>query len=217
MRTILISTFVAAILPTMAAIAAPIPTLFDTGVDAAGNPLPNGSLDTHYTLTTVPSGTAQLAVHTSAGGYPVGPWIGDDSLSAWIGPKNDPQLDGPVGYYDYETTFTLNGFDPATVSITGQWSADNEGINILINGVATGQTTNGGETAFNGFTPFTISSGFVPGVNTIDFIVNNDGGPTGLRVEMTGAASLASIIPEPSSLAAFATGLVALMMMWWRD
>jgi hypothetical protein len=49
-------------------------------------------------------------------------------------------LDGPVGAYDYRTTFNLAGFNPSTASITGQWSTDNEGVEILINGVATGKT-----------------------------------------------------------------------------
>jgi hypothetical protein len=217
MRTLLFSALVAAIVPSMAAVAAPITTLFDTGVNAAGHTLPNGSAgDQHYTLVNVPGGTTALIVHTAAGGYPVGPWIGDDTLSAWIGPRNDGQLDGPSGTYDYQTTFTLNGFDPATASITGLWSADDQGVNIVFNGVATGQTTNGGDSAYQGFTPFTITSGFVAGVNTIDFIVHNNNGPTGLRVEATGTASPFAIIPEPSGLAAVAAGMVALMTMWWR-
>jgi hypothetical protein len=214
MRTLLVSALLAAIVPSMAAVAAPITTLFDTGVDAAGNTLPNGStLDPHYTLTSVPGGTTNLAVHTSAGGYPVGPWIGDDALSTWIGPNNDGQLDGPAGTYDYQTTFSLNGFDPATVSITGEWSADNQGLNIVINGIATGQTTSGGDSAYQHFTPFTITSGFVAGVNTIDFIVHNDGGPTGLRVEATGTASPLAVILEPPGLAALASGIIALSLL----
>jgi hypothetical protein len=217
MRTLLFSALVATIVPTTAAVAAPITTLFDTGVNAAGHTLPNGSGgDQHYTLASVPGGTTRLVVHTSESGYPVGPWVGDDALSAWIGPRNDEQLDGPAGIYDYQTTFTLSGFDPATASITGQWSADNQGLNILINGVATGQTANGGSNAFGGFTPFTITSGFVAGVNTIDFLVENDGGPTGLRVEATGTATPAGLIPEPSGLAAIAAGMAALMAMWRR-
>lgn len=31
---------------------------------------------------------------TSSGGYPIGPYIGDNSLSAWIGPNNDDDLNG---------------------------------------------------------------------------------------------------------------------------
>ncbi len=45
--------------------------------------------------------------------------------------------------------------------------------------------------ASSAFTPFVISSGFVAGENTMDFIVNNGGSsrnPTGLRVDLSGTA-----------------------------
>jgi len=71
------------------------------------------------------------------------------------------------------------------VSLTGQWAADNGVSNILLNGLSTGYS--GGD--FNRWTSFTISSGFSAGLNTLDFIVNNGGGSTGLRVEVTGTAS----------------------------
>jgi hypothetical protein len=97
-----------------------ITTLFNTGVDGSGAPLADGTVgDPHYSLISVPSGTTDLLVRTAAGGFPIPPYIGDDALSAWIGPFNDSSLDGPVGSYDYETTFSLAGFDPATASITG--------------------------------------------------------------------------------------------------
>ena len=163
--------------------------IFNTGVNGSGVPLIDGTVgDPHYTLIVVPSGsTTDIRVRTSAGGYPVvGAWIGDDSISAWIGPNNDPSLNGPDIFYTYRTTFDLSGFDPATASLTGQWAADNELSNILLNDVPTGKTAGG----FNSWSSFTISSGFVAGVNTLDFIVNNGGGPTGLRVEVTGTASL---------------------------
>ncbi len=191
--------------------AAPITSLFNTGVDASGIALANGTAgDPHYTMTTALSGTtAALAVHTSAGGFPVGPWIGDDAASAWIGPNNDTQLDGPVGSYDYKTTFDLTGLNAASASITGLWAADDEGLDILINGASTSQTAGG----FASFTPFAITAGFNPGVNTIDFLVNNDGGPTGLRVEMTGTAAA---VPEPISLAVLGVGLLGIGLIRHR-
>ena len=201
---ILVFAGVVALAPAMMAPAAvshagPITTLYNTGVNASGTPLADGTIgDPHYSLVSVPSGsTTDIRVRTSAGGYPIPPYIGDDSFSAWIGPNNDSMLDGPVGEYDYRTTFNLAGFNPATASITGQWSTDNEGVEILINGVATGNTIPN-PTSYESFTSFAIGSGFVSGTNTLDFLVNNDGGPTALRVEMTGTATT---VPEPASLA----------------
>ena len=162
--------------------------VFNTGVNGSGAPLFDGTVgDPHYTLIVVPGGTTDIRVRTSAGGPPVtNAWLGDDSISAWIGPNNSPDVTGPDTYYTYRTTFDLSGFNPTTASLTGQWAADNEGSNILLNGLSTGKT--GG--TFNSWSPFTISSGFKDGMNTLDFIVANGGGSTGLRVEVTGTASL---------------------------
>src|ERR1035438_8803857 len=96
-------------------------TVYDTGVNASGTPLANGTIgDPHYTLISVPGGTTTIMERTSVGGNPIPPWLPDDSLSDWIGPHNDNSLDGPNGNYDYRTTFDLTGFDITTVVISGQ-------------------------------------------------------------------------------------------------
>jgi hypothetical protein len=194
--------------------AAPITTLFNTGVDGSGTPLPDGTIgDPHYSLISVPGGTTDLRVRTSAGGFPIPPYIGDDSLSAWVGPNNDAQVDGPIGLYDYRTTFDLTGLVPSTASITGGWSSDNDGVQILINGVDSGNPPTSFVQFAIGFAPFTISSGFVSGINTLDFIVDNGGGPTALRVEMTGSAA---VVPEPASLTLLGLGAVGIGGCAWR-
>jgi hypothetical protein len=194
-----------------------IPNLFNTGVDASGVPLPDGTIgDPHYSLVSAPSGsTTDIRVRTSAGGYPIPPYVGDDALSAWIGPNNDSSLDGPVGHYVYETTFTLGaGVNPATASITGNYSTDNEGVDILINGHSTGITNGSTDTGqYMSWWPFSISSGFAAGINTLEFVVNNDGGPTALRVEMTGTVAT---IPELSTWAMMLTGFAGLCFAGYR-
>ncbi len=199
-----IGLFAIVVLTTLPAVAHadPITSLFNTGVDELGAPLPNNAAELHYSLIDVPSGTTDLRVANAANGFPIGPWVGDNTISAWIGPKSGSDLDGPVGNYDYRTTFILAGLNPASASISGQWSVDNYGIDILLNGVSTGFAAAG----FQSFYSFAINSGFADGVNTLDFIVNNQGGPTGLRTEMAGVAE----VPEPASMAVLGAGLLSL-------
>lgn len=184
--------------------------IFNTGVDGTGTPLANGTIgDPHYVLTSVPGGTTDTQILNSVGWYPIPPWLGDDAISSWIGPNNDSDADGVVGAFVYQTTFDLTGFDPSTASLAGQWSVDNEGTDILLNGASTGNTAGG----FESWSAFSIGSGFIAGVNTLDFLVYNGGGPTGLRVELSGTATDPSQVPEPTSLLLFGAGFAGLAVV----
>src|SRR5664279_94616 len=110
--------FAAALAAGTSAGAAPL-NLFNTGVDNSGTPLADNTVgDPHYTLVSVPGGsTTDILVRTSSTGFPIPPYILDDSISAWIGPYNAHDLTGPVGYYDYRITFNLTGFISSTASI----------------------------------------------------------------------------------------------------
>jgi hypothetical protein len=188
-------------------------SLFNTGVNSSGTVLTNGATpDPHYTVVSAPAGLPTLQVLTSAGGFPIGPWLPDDTASAWIGP-NTSQATGAPGSYDYQTTFDLTGLDVTTAAIVGQWSTDNAGLDILINGSSTGSTISHGSGtvldpySFAVWKSFNISGGFVSGLNTLDFIVQNDdpsSNPTGLRVEFSEAD--AQLAPEPGTLGMFGLG-----------
>ena len=167
---------------------ATLATLFGTGVDATGHLAANWATDLHYTLVSVPGGSDVVRVATADNGYPIGAWIVGTGASSWIGPASDDVLNGPGGQYVYRTTFDLTGIDPASVSISGMWAADDFGAEILINGMSEGYAT-WSSPGYWSFETFTVTGGFVEGINTLDFVVNNGGGPTGLRVEMTGTVS----------------------------
>ncbi len=90
----------------------------------------------------------------------------------------------------------MTGFNPATARLAGRWATDNRGVDILINGLSTGQVN---DNPFTALTPFEITSGFVAGINRLTFVVNNGGPgypaaiePTGLRAEVWGEALLDS-------------------------
>jgi hypothetical protein len=114
------------------------------------------------------------------------------------------------GYYIYQTTFTIPaGYIPSTAIIGGRLTSDNETWAIFLNNVAVAGVPVSG-TSVNGpndidvWTNFSITSGFVTGVNTLDFEVRNRGlggvdastTDTGLRVEFTSGVSDA---PEPAT------------------
>jgi hypothetical protein len=177
--------------------AATITDLYNTGVDATGKPLaPNsGATDPHYMVLSSPNntGTPHAAVTYNCCYFSDGP------NSDWIS-VNTSGSDGSSGFYDYQTKFTiLPGFDPTTASITGKFAGDNHVSQTKINGSAVaGDTTD----TFSSYTSFSINSGFISGVNTLDFIVKDDGAPSALRVDsLVGTVSplTTSGVPEPVS------------------
>jgi hypothetical protein len=193
-RMISLAAFAVAMLAGTQASAAPPPGTFETfntGVDDSHHVLANGATETHYTASDlVWGGTVPQYVETSAVGWPIapnGPWLGDNNTSRWIGPSDQADW----FYYDYQTTFTLTGYEAARAVINGRWSTDDYGWDILINGQSTGNWAGD----FSNWYNFSVTSGFVTGTNTLDFIVYNTGGPGGLRVEMAGG------VPEPASWA----------------
>jgi hypothetical protein len=169
-----------------------IPGLFNTGVNPQGVPLSDNAVDPHYRLM---PGEAVAYAATEGGGYPIPPWLGSSSMSTWISPSPDTLGRGDASgtyNYSYETTFDLTGFNPATARLAGRWLTDDSGVNILINGIGTGQVNTN---SYATWTPFEITSGFVAGINRLTFVVNNgapDNAPTGLRAEVWGEALLES-------------------------
>jgi hypothetical protein len=170
-------------------------TLFsvNTGAGATGL-LPQGAQDPQLAISCSPPGTSfTLPVVTQPSPF----WMTNGPNSQWVGPLA-ALANAPDGVYCYTLNFTIPCPTnvPIKASLTGQWMADDTGT-IYLNGVPTGNTLSIGW-AFTNWQAIAINSGFVPGLNTLTFYVTNGGAsPTGIRLELTGAASCCPCSTNP--------------------
>jgi hypothetical protein len=164
-----------------------ITSLHSTGIDAAGAPLAAGVVDPSWTLLTNPDGGTP-EVYVANEGWPIqaGVWMVNSATSKWVGSRAAVSGAIPPGAFLYRTTFDLTGRDTNTVIINGQWASDDGGSVVAVNGTTVSVPLS---TGFGGWTAFAITSSqinFLPGINTLDFGLNNgDVGPSGVRVEFT--------------------------------
>lgn len=195
-RTIL-AVLTAAAIGASGAQAATITGLYNTGTDASNVALANdfGAIDTHYQIvsSTSPGYAGQQAVTYYNGAYPA-----NDADSKWVS-LSDTGSPGN-NTTTYRLTFDLTGLNQLTAQITGSWATDNGGT-LLLNGAATGNNV----ANYNPLVNFSIASGFVAGVNHLDFVVQDFGAPTAFRVDnLAGTADLAQVaggVPEPTTWA----------------
>jgi len=200
---------IAMLLSAGSAHAAAILGLYNTGVQSGGagwgagaGQKPGNGADLHWDLDVAPQAFTGNPVAST--------WISNSAslASRWLTPAPngltsfDPATDG---VYTYSTTFNLSGLSP-TASFTGRVAADNTVDSILLNGQQIGSGGN-----FSDWTSFAASSGFVSGLNTLEFVVRNfgqaSGNPTGLRVEFL--TSNTGVVAEPASWAMMIMGFGA--------
>ncbi len=109
-------------------------------------------------------------------------WLANGPSSQWIGPVPG-FTDSPVGVYAFTNRFFLCNTNQA--ALNGQWTLDDGGA-IWLNGVPTGVDITSAAPNLS-WHPLSITSGFVPGWNTLVFFVTNVvPSVTGLRTEITG-------------------------------
>jgi hypothetical protein len=109
------------------------------------------------------------------------------------------------GAYNYTTTFSLTGLTPGTASITGKLSADDQVVGVELNGVLVSPPITTPDQSYTTLQSFSITSGFVSGTNTLEFLtMNTHGVVTGFIADMTGTATA---VPEPTSIALLGIGI----------
>ncbi len=203
-KNTLLSGWVVAI-TLVAAIATPgmagVLTLHNTGEG-----LSQGDLDPNWTVT-LPDGSSFGSAISATD--PNNGWIAPTPPNTWISVAGRDAV--PLGLYQYSTTFTIGaGFDPATATISGHWWADDQYASneIDLNGVKVSDFDGAIYNESNAANAlFSISSGFVAGLNTLTFRVENTGGPGGLLIQdLTGSVSP---IPEPASVFAGSVACLA--------
>jgi hypothetical protein len=161
-----------------------------------GEGLVQGQLDANWSVI-MPDGTAFGSAISATD--PGNQWVTPTSPNTWI--STVARGSSPLGLYQYSTTFTIDpGLDPLSAILTGNWWADepNTPNAILLNGVLVSD--------FNGAiwfesnpanAAFTVSSGFVSGLNTLTFLVQNTGGPGGTLIQ--NLSLNANAVPEAGS------------------
>jgi hypothetical protein len=177
--------------------------VYNTGLGANGSALAagDGQTDAHYIV--VSSDAPGVIVGSSALTYYNGAYLQDGPLSRIVNALGDGT--GTAGTTTtFATTFSLAGFDSMNATLSGQALFDNFG-EVFLNGNQVGGTITG----FGSLSSFgTNSNFFVAGLNTLSFVLHNEGGPEAFQVAglTVTAAPLAGAVPEPASWALMLVG-----------
>jgi hypothetical protein len=183
---------------------------FDSGMTATGALADLGSVDPHFTLAVNPNDAQSTKAYVVS--YPPDGWVANTETSQWIAPVADPQAEPlpAVGFYTYRFTFDLTGFDPANTFVTANTAAYEGQHDIYLNGSLVPGNRRAGASA--SLAPFTLTSGFKAGVNTLDIMVFNTSNPkpTGLQVQGMKIGAKAAAAAAPSLAVSIKSGQVKL-------
>jgi hypothetical protein len=136
--------------------------------------------------------------------------VSADSRWIWANADGSGMIGSP---YTFRLTFDLTGLNASTATISGAWGVDNEGV-IRLNGAAPTGTgaltlTNFDDLGnFDVLNRFSITGGFVAGVNTLDFLATDNDNPGALNVSALTGTATPGAVPEPTSLLMLGAGAI---------
>jgi hypothetical protein len=144
--------------------------------------------------------------------------------TGWIA-NNSTGTNGYIGdwtFFVFRQTFTLTAAEAASANLQFQWAADDSGQGFAERGTWVPAYSLNGGSLVQGVWPggysydlsstVAISSGFVAGVNTLEFYVEGNGVTDGLAVNSISFTS----VPEPSSFALLGVSVVTGLGYMWR-
>ena len=187
-------------------------SLFNTGVSTSALPLPGGAQDPHWSVVSGPGITTPAPAVVVSNQNPSGLYAQDQSSRwIWVNASGSGATNSP---YTFQFTLDLTGFDPGSTVIAGRWGVDDNG-RIRLNGadaIGTGALIIQNSTPFQVLRDFTITGGFVGGLNTLSFLATDTGNPGAINV--AGLSGSASPIPETTPVYMLSIGL--LLLVWRR-
>lgn len=198
-------------------------TFFSTTSGAAG------SIDPNWTVAANVLGGQYNAGFGGFGGTFGSAYRWTINYDDWFGPRpgtvtpplisnNAAATNGGNTYFTFRQSFDLTGFDPNTAVLTFRWACDDTNEYTGAVGWTPQFALNGGPLQGAGTcgpyslgSSVSLSSGFVSGMNVLDFYVQGNGlfDGFGLETESFTAARTTSV-PEPTSFALLGAGVMAM-------
>jgi hypothetical protein len=184
--------------------------LFPTGFDDAGIQLADNAVDPHYRLW-ASADPAYLGPNTIVPAN-VADYNANDAGSKWISPS--ATLGGVRGVYTYRTIFLIESADPSASTLNASVLSGGS-LTVLLNGQPTGvaNLTPPFPGPHRNVFSFTITTGFVAGTNTLDFMVDNQtsavNAPAGNAITISGFDSVGTNVNNPSQITQVGAALVS--------
>ena len=132
-------------------------------------------------------------------------------------------------FFIFRQTFDLTGYDAASADLQFQWAADDSGEGFADRGTWIPKfSLNGGSfieypgsptPTYNYSSVVDLSSGFVSGINTIDFYVEGNAVTDGFALKtksFTANGAGANPVPEPATMLLFGIGIAGFIVSGFR-